>query len=269
MEVPRSGASSLADGRRPAAGAEPAPLLEVSGVEASYGPLQVLFGIDMDVPTGGRVALLGTNGAGKSTLLRVVAGLLPPDAGTVRFKGQDVTGMRPEERVRLGLTLVEGGRATFPSLTVLENLRIGAYPRMSDSALVDERLEEVFALFPALKDRLDQQAGTLSGGEQQMMVLGRALMAGPELLLIDELSLGLEPVVMQAIVAAVEQMVASGRTLLLVEQSLNLALGLADKAFFMEKGEIRFSGPTARLLKRGDLVRSVFFGDDRKRRRRR
>ena len=240
----------------------PQPLLEVKEIDAAYGPLQVLFGVSVTVPAGGRVGLLGTNGAGKSTLLRVVAGLVPAARGTVRFKGEDITSLRPDQRVARGLTLVEGGRATFPSLTLRENLALGDYAHLRDRDRIDAGVAGVVELFPSLRPRLDQAAGTLSGGEQQMMAVGRALMADPELLLVDELSLGLAPVVMQEIVAAVEELVRRGKTLLLVEQSLNVALVLAEHAYFMEKGEIRFSGATADLLDRGDLVRSVFFGRD-------
>jgi ABC-type branched-subunit amino acid transport system ATPase component len=250
-------------GATAAPGAEaggPPPLLEARGIDFSYGPLQVLFGASIEVAPGGTVALLGTNGAGKSTLLRVIAGLLAPAAGAVMHKGDDVTGLRADQRVRRGMTLVEGGRATFPSLTVLENLRMGAYPFLAEGDLVDARLADVLELFPQLRDRLSQAAGTLSGGEQQMMAVGRALMSGADLLLIDELSLGLAPIVMQEIVHVVEELVRRGVTLVLVEQSLNVALGLTERAYFMEKGEVRFSGPTVDLLERGDLVRSVFFG---------
>jgi len=208
------------------------------------------------------VALLGTNGAGKSTLLRAVAGLLTPTAGTIRFDGEDVTALRPDERVARGITLVEGGRATFPSLTVAENLRLGAYPFLRQRQRVDDRIDAVLDLFPQLRDRLQQPAGVCSGGEQQMMAIGRALVPEPRLLMIDELSLGLAPIVMAEIVAAIERIVEAGMTVLIVEQSLNVALSLATKAFFMEKGAVRFAGPTGDLLERSDLVRSVFFGAD-------
>src|SRR4051812_29497211 len=237
-------------------------MLEVDGVDVSFGPLQVLFGVSFSVAAGGRVALLGTNGAGKSTLLRVIAGLVTPTAGTVTLDGEDITAVRADQRVSKGMTLVEGGRATFPSLTVVENLRIGAYPFIRDKARVQDGIDGAFALFPTLGTKQDQAAGTLSGGEQQMLALGRALLANPRLLLVDELSLGLAPVVMAEIVAAMEQLVDRGVTVVLVEQSLNVALALTDQAYFMEKGEVRFSGPTADLLERGDLVRSVFFGSD-------
>jgi branched-chain amino acid transport system ATP-binding protein len=238
------------------------PLLEVVGLECSYGPLQVLFGVSVEVPEGDRVALLGTNGAGKSTLLRAIAGLLEPDAGTIRFAGHDLAGLSPAARVELGMTLVEGGRATFPSLTVAENLRMGAYPFLADRPRVDERMAAVLDVFPQLRGRLDDPAGVCSGGEQQMMAIGRALVAKPRLLIIDELSLGLAPIVMAEILAAIEQVVDAGTAVLLVEQSLNIALSLASRAYFMEKGEVRFAGATSDLLDRGDLVRSVFFGAD-------
>jgi ABC-type branched-subunit amino acid transport system ATPase component len=237
------------------------PLLRLEGVCFSYGPLQVLFDVDLTVPTGGRVGLLGTNGAGKSTLLRVIAGLARPSAGSVRFAGRDVTGLPTEERVGLGMTLLEGGRATFPSLTVAESLRVGAYPYLSDRLRVERSVDDALDLFPALRPRLGQRAGTLSGGEQQMLALAKALLARPRLLMIDELSLGLAPVVLEGIVAALDVLVREGDvSLVLVEQSLNVALGVTDQAYFMEKGAVRFSGPTSDLLDRGDLVRSVFFG---------
>jgi ABC-type branched-subunit amino acid transport system ATPase component len=237
-------------------------ILEVEGVDCSYGPLQVLFDVSIGVDAGATVALLGTNGAGKSTLLKAISGLVAPDRGVIRFRGEDVTKVPPEQRVARGMTLVEGGKATFPTLTVAENIRIGAYPFLRQSARVEERFEEVVNLFPPLRPRLGQAAGTLSGGEQQMMALCRALMPSPELLMVDELSLGLAPVVMQEILGVVERVVEKGTTVLLVEQSLNIALSLAEHAYFMEKGAIRFNGATAELLERGDLVRSVFFGSE-------
>ena len=238
------------------------PLLEVTDLDCSYGPLQVLFDVGLSVPDGGRVALLGTNGAGKSTLLRALAGLLVPDRGRVRFAGQDLAKLRPDDRVALGMTLVEGGRATFPSLTVAENIRLGAYPFLRDRRRVETQMAEVLDVFPQLRLRLDQAAGVCSGGEQQMMAIGRALIARPRLLMIDELSLGLAPIVMSEILAAVDEAVGRGTAILLVEQSLNVALTLTSWAYFMEKGEVRFAGPTDALLERGDLVRSVFFGAD-------
>jgi len=235
-------------------------LLEVRDATFSYGPLQVLFGVSIDVAEGERVALLGTNGAGKSTLLKVVSGTERATSGTVRFDGTDVTRASAEARVGLGLVQVAGGRATFPTLSVEENLRLGAYPFRRDRALVESRLEGAFAAFPRLAERRDQPAGLLSGGEQQMLAVGRALVAGPRLLVVDELSLGLAPVVVGELLRVVDELAERGTTMLLVEQSLNLALSIAERAYFLEKGEVRYHGATTDLLDRGDLVRSVFFG---------
>jgi branched-chain amino acid transport system ATP-binding protein len=236
------------------------PLLEVRDIEFSYGPLQVLFGVSLSVDEGERVALLGTNGAGKSTLLKTVSGLESPRRGRVLFDGEDITKASPEERVRRGIVQVAGGRATFPTLTVDENLRMGAYLFRRDRARVDAAVDHVLDVFPALRPRLRQAAGTLSGGEQQMMAFGRALVSQPRLLLIDELSLGLAPVVIATLLDVIERLAAEGTTMVLVEQSLNVSMSCAERAYFMEKGEIRFEGRTADLLERDDIARSVFFG---------
>jgi branched-chain amino acid transport system ATP-binding protein len=238
------------------------PLLEVEGMDLSYGPLQVLFDVSIEVATGERVGLLGTNGAGKSSLLRGIAGLTPPSRGTVRFDGADVSGLDPDRRFARGLTMIAGGRAIFPSLSVLDNIRLGG-STATDRAAVDLRFEEAIGVFPALRSRLDQAAGTLSGGEQQMVALARAFVAAPRLLMIDELSLGLAPVVMAEIMRMIDELVARGTTLLIVEQSVNVALSITERAYFMERGAIRFAGPTEQLLERTDLVRSVFFGESR------
>lgn len=230
-----------------------APLLEADGITLSYGSLQVLFGATIAVPHQGKVALVGTNGAGKTSFLNVVSGLLPPDGGSIRFDGHDISRLGAEDRARLGITLVPGGRATFPSLTVEENLVAGGYPFLADRRLVAERMDTVLELFPQLRPRLAQRGSTLSGGEQQMVALGRALVAGPRLLLVDELSLGLAPVVLRAIVPAVAEMVAGGTALLLVEQSLPVALELGDEVHVMEKGHVRRAGAAADLAGRTDL----------------
>lgn len=235
-------------------------LLAADDITFSYGPLRVLFGVSVSVAEGESVALLGTNGAGKSTFLRVVAGLERPASGRVEFDGEDITHWSPAARVARGLVLVAGGKATFPTLTVRENLRIGAYGFRRNRALVDSRVEEALTPFPALRDLLDRQAGMLSGGEQQMMAMARALVARPRLLLIDELSLGLAPVVMAGLLRVVDELAAAGTTMLIVEQSLNVAMGISDRAYFMEKGEIRFDGATDALAARDDIARSVFFG---------
>jgi branched-chain amino acid transport system ATP-binding protein len=238
-------------------------LLEVRDLAVSYGHLQVLFGVDIDVPSAGTVALLGTNGAGKSTLLRSIAGLIAKQAGTVTFAGDDVTSARPDTLAARGLVLVEGGRAIFGSLTVDDNIRLGAYPVIRNGSEVGRRLESAYDAFPALQRKRQQRAATLSGGEQQMVGLARAIAADPKLLVIDELSLGLAPVVLGELVAVVARLRESGVAVLLVEQSLNVAISVADTAYFLEKGEVRFSGPTADLVDRGDLVRSVFFGSEK------
>jgi branched-chain amino acid transport system ATP-binding protein len=177
------------------------------------------------------------------------------------FDGVDITRLSAEARVGLGIVQVAGGKATFPSLTVLENLRLGAYRYLDRRSLVESRLAEAFDRFPVLRLRLRQPAGSLSGGEQQALAIARALVTGPRLLVIDELSLGLAPVVVGELLQALEQLNADGVTTLVVEQSLNVALAIADTAYFMEKGEMRYTGPIAELFERGDLARSVFLGD--------
>jgi ABC-type branched-subunit amino acid transport system ATPase component len=240
------------------------PLLSVRGVSYAYGHLQVLFDVSIEVPDHGRVCLLGTNGAGKSTLLNVISGLARPTHGTVLFRGTDITSLRPDERVQAGIGHIAGGRAIFPTGTVYENLKIGTYTFRREPALVKERIEEAIDLFPVLGQRLEQRAGTLSGGEQQMVALARAFITGPTLLLADELSLGLAPIIVQQVAAAiVDEIAKRGTTLLLVEQSLSVAFGMTDTAYFMERGEIRFSGSTEELASRQDLLRSVFLGADR------
>lgn len=229
-------------------------LLDVEGIELSYGSLRVLFGASIVVPHGGRVALVGTNGAGKTSFLNVIAGLLAPQRGCVRFDGRDITRLSAEDRVRLGITLVAGGRAIFRTLTVEENLRAGGYPFLTDRPRVSARVDEVLDLLPQLRTRLAQRGGTLSGGEQQMVALGRAFVAGPRLLLVDELSLGLAPVVLRAIVPAVIEMIARGTGLLLVEQSLPVALELSDEIHVLEKGCTRRAGSAADLADHTDLA---------------
>jgi ABC-type branched-subunit amino acid transport system ATPase component len=236
------------------------PLLEVEGISFSYGRLQVLFDVSVSVPKDGRVALLGTNGAGKSTLLQVVSGLGRPSQGVVRFDGVDITRLSPHERVALGIVQVAGGSATFASLSVLENLRLGAYTYRRDEARTTRRVDEALDRFPPLRARLRQPAGQLSGGEQQMLAIARALVAEPRLLLIDELSLGLAPAVVGQLIQVVESLSEEGISLVVVEQSLNVAMAIAETAYFMEKGQVRYHGPIAELHERGDLARSVFLG---------
>jgi ABC-type branched-subunit amino acid transport system ATPase component len=235
--------------------------LEVTGVDFSYGQLQVLFDVDIHVDEGERVALLGTNGAGKSTLLHAISGLGPTDRGIIRFHGRDITKLGADERTNLGLVQIAGGRAIFPTLTVLENIRLGGY-RLRNAARVDRTMAEALDVFPQLESKLSQPAGLLSGGEQQMVALARALVAEPRLLIIDELSLGLAPIVIAEIMKMIDRFTAMGTSMLIVEQSLNLSLVIAERAYFMERGSIRFEGAAKELAERDDLVRSVFFGSE-------
>jgi ABC-type branched-subunit amino acid transport system ATPase component len=254
-------ASSEADNRvrqREPSRADDGALLDLRGIDFSYGKVQVLFGIDLSVRRGDTVALLGTNGAGKSTLLRVISGLAAPQRGTVRFDGRDITATRAEQRARLGIVQLTGGRATFPPLTVADNLRAGAY--RYDHAEADARVARALELFPVLRDRLKVRAAQLSGGQQQILALAIALMHDPRILLIDEMSLGLAPVVVQQVVEVVAGLKERGTTMIIVEQSLNVALSIADRAVVMEKGEIRVDGTSADLTAHGDLVRAVFLG---------
>jgi ABC-type branched-subunit amino acid transport system ATPase component len=235
-------------------------VLRVQDIDFSYGHLQVLFGISMDVYRGEALALVGTNGAGKSTLLRVIAGLEKPTAGSVTFDSRDITGARAERLPSDGLVLIPGGRAIFTDMTVAENLEMQSLSIRKQGALVRERRERVLTTFPRLAERLGQHAGTLSGGEQQQLALAKALMLDHQLLCIDELCLGLAPVVISELLEIVSQLNADGITLLLVEQSLNIAAQLCGRAIFLEKGEVRFAGECAELLEQDDIARAVFFG---------
>jgi ABC-type branched-subunit amino acid transport system ATPase component len=235
-------------------------LLSVQAVDFSYGRLQVLFGVSLDVQRGEALALLGTNGAGKSTLLRVIAGLERADAGTITFGERDITGAAAEDLVTTGLVLVPGGRSVFADMTVEENLQIQALGIRKHPALVRERRARVLDTFPGLTARLSQPAGRLSGGEQQQLALAKALLLEPELLCIDELSLGLAPLVVAELLEIVRRLHDSGVTLIVVEQSLNIAAQICERAVFLEKGQVRFEGRTADLLEQDDIARAVFFG---------
>ena len=233
-------------------------ILECKGIDVSYGPVQILFGVDLEVKRGEVVALLGTNGAGKSTLLKAICGLKAPKAGTVTFAGEDITGMSADLVTHKGAALMPGGKGIFPTLTVAENLRLASWLIRDDPQRVKEAKREVLDLFPILEERSGQLAGDLSGGEQQMLALGGALMTSPELLMIDELSLGLAPTIVARLLEVVDEIHRRGTTIIVVEQSVNVALNLAERAVFMEKGEFRFTGPTRELLDRPDILRSVF-----------
>lgn len=237
-----------------------AKLLVCRGVEATYGGTQVLFGIDLDVEEGEILALLGTNGAGKSTLLRCIAGVHHASNGAIMLDGRGTTHEPAHVIASHGVAIMPGGEATFPALTVEENLRAAAWLYRGDQRGVQELTEKVLQFFPILRDRWEQAAGNLSGGEQQMVGLGQAFLMRPRLLMIDELSLGLAPRVIEQMLAILKAIREQGTTIILVEQSVNLALTIADRAVFMEKGEVRFDGETEELLLRRDLIRSVFIG---------
>lgn len=234
------------------------PLLSCRGVDVSYGSVQVLFGVDLDVHDGEILALLGTNGAGKSTVLKAAAGLIEPTQGRISFAGEDITGEEADRVTGRGLSLMPGGRSIFPTLTVAENMRLAGWLLRKDKAAVEAARDKSLELFPVLRERWNTMAGNLSGGEQQMLALAQAFSYRPRLLMIDELSLGLAPTIVDQLLGVVRQIHAAGTTIVLVEQSVNLALTAADRAIFMEKGEVRFSGPAGELLERPDLLRSVF-----------
>lgn len=242
-----------------AAGPKP-PLLACRGVDFSYGRLQVLFGVDFTVRDGEMLALLGVNGAGKSSLLKVISGVELPGAGSVRLSGTDITYLDAERRVRLGITQVPGGRAVFGPLTVADNLRGLGFTLGRDRRRLGAAIDECFAMFPVLAERRDQPAATLSGGEQQMLALSKAFILKPRLLLIDELSLGLAPRVVDQLLDMVRAINAAGTAVVLVEQSISVALSVVDHAYFMERGQVRFNGPARDLLGRDDLLRAVFLG---------
>jgi ABC-type branched-subunit amino acid transport system ATPase component/predicted MFS family arabinose efflux permease len=242
---------------------EDVPLLQLANIDFSYGPVQVLFGVDFEVRKGETLALLGTNGAGKSTVLRVISGLAVPERGVVRLNGQNITYVSPEQRAKyLSIMQLPGGHGVFGGLTVEQNLAVSARLNAESRAHVQRRVAHVFELFPELDDHRRTPATSLSGGQQQMVALARVLIHEPELLMIDELSLGLAPLVVQRLLEVVEQLKARGQTMIIVEQSLNVAMAIADRAIFLEKGEVRFEGATEGLLERGDLARAVFFGSE-------
>jgi ABC-type branched-subunit amino acid transport system ATPase component len=242
-------------------GQEP-PVLQAVNVDFSYGSVQVLFDVNFEIYRGECVALLGTNGAGKSTVLRVVSGLEVPDRGVVRLNGRNITYVAPEQRVRLGIVSLPGGKGVFPSLTVGQNLAVSAWLGGGGNADVEKRINGVLTLFPELDGRRKQPARSLSGGQQQMLALARVLIHQPEVLLIDELSLGLAPVVVQRMLELVDELKARGQTMVIVEQSLNVALEISDRAIFLEKGQVKFEGQASDLLARDDLARAVFFGTE-------
>ena len=248
------------EGKRRQAGGD-IPALQVHNLDFFYGTNQVLFDVNLEIEEGEMVALLGTNGAGKSTLLRAVSGLSHPHRGVIRLFGMNSTYLEPEQIIDQGVALLVGGKMTFPGLSVRDNLRIGGHTLRSDRAQAAQGARRGARRLPrAGRARLDQPAGTLSGGEQQMLALSRVMMTRPRLLMIDELALGLAPMTVERLMGMVRRINESGTTVILVEQSLNRALSLAERCFFMERGEIRFDGPTAELMARDDLLRPVFLG---------
>lgn len=232
-------------------------LLEIRGLRGGYGQVEVLRGVDLTVQTGETVALLGSNGAGKSTLNNVICGIYPAWSGRVHFDGQDLSGAHYRDVVKAGLIQVPEGRKVFPNLTVLENLELGSFTRARERRAAN--LDKVFTIFPRLKERLKQLAGTMSGGEQQMLAIGRGLMAEPRLLILDEPSLGLSPLLVEEMFSLISQLRSSGLAVLLVEQNVGQSLEIADRAYVLENGSVRFSGLPAELLG-SDTLRAAYLG---------
>jgi ABC-type branched-subunit amino acid transport system ATPase component len=234
-------------------------LLKAEGVVAGYGKLEILHGITLEVRSGEIVSVIGPNGAGKSTAFKSIVGLLHPRSGRVLFDGGEITGFRPDQVLRMGLAYVPQGRIVFPQMTVLENLEMGGYIE-TDRARLRQAIERVYALFPILGDRRKQKAGTMSGGEQQMVAIGRALMTAPKLILLDEPSLGLSPRLVTLIFDKLQEMKRAGYTLMVVEQNAAKALSVADRGYVLELGENRFEGSGQALLSDPDVKRLYLGG---------
>jgi ABC-type branched-subunit amino acid transport system ATPase component/MFS family permease len=250
----------MAEFERRQADPEHVPVLQVNNIDFSYGQVQVLFDVGFEVRKGEVLALLGTNGAGKSTVLRAIAGLGTPARGVVRLNGETITFVSPEKRGQMGIRLLPGGKGVFPQMTVRENLEMAAFVYRRDGTDQERRIARVLELFADLAGRQDQTAGSLSGGQQQMLALAATLLHEPDVLLIDELSLGLSPIMVEELLKVVERLKSEGTTIVIIEQSLNVALAMADRAVFLEKGEVRFEGDAQELLERDDLARAVFLG---------
>ena len=232
-------------------------MLEVEGLASRYGRIPALKGVDIHVGQGELVALVGANGAGKTTLLRALSGVQPVSAGRVRFEGEDITNAAPEKRVRLGIVQVPEGRQVFAPLSVEDNLRLGAYLRSNSQAA--QTFERVYAMFPVLKDKRREAAGMLSGGQQQMLAIGRALMAEPRLLLLDEPSMGLAPRLVEEIFACVCALKEASTTIFLVDQNARAALAVADRAYVLETGRVVLAGSGAELIE-NELVKEAYLG---------
>ena len=229
-------------------------MLEISGIDVVRGETQVLWGVSLEVHLGERVAILGSNGAGKSTLLAAVTGLLPLRRGDIRLRGESLKGKKAHQITQLGVAMVPEGRRVYRDMTVLENLEMGAYPKRGRNQL-GQTMEHVLRIFPILGQRRDQRAGTLSGGEQQMLAIGRALMSRPELLLIDELSLGLAPLITKEIYRALDSL-AEETTILMVEQNVEQALNHSQRAYILESGRMTRNGPSPELMEDADIRRA-------------
>lgn len=235
------------------------PILSIQNLQVNYGGIEAVKGISFDVPEGEIVTLIGANGAGKSSTLRAISGLVKPKSGKILFKGEDITGKNPTEIVSKGITLVPEGRRIFADLTVKENLRVGAYLRKDD---ISEDMEWVFNLFPRLREREWQAGGTLSGGEQQMLAVGRALLSRPQLMMMDEPSLGLAPLIIKDIFNIIQEINSRGMTILLIEQNANMALKVAHQAYVLETGKITMSGTGQELLENPD-IKAAYLGKKR------
>ena len=233
-------------------------MLKVDNINVFYGAIHALKGISLEVPEGEIVTLIGANGAGKSTTLRTISGLLRPKTGQIIFEGKNIAGLQAQDIVKQGICQVPEGRRIFANMSVLENLELGAYTR-SDSKGIEEDMSGVFKRFPRLSERKSQVAGTLSGGEQQMLAIGRALMSRPRLLLLDEPSMGLAPLLVKEIFAIIKEINANGTTILLVEQNAHMALSVAQKAYVLETGRITLAG-TAKELSESEAVRKAYLG---------
>lgn len=235
-------------------------VLQVENLQVRYGGIEAVRGISFDVKAGEIVTLIGANGAGKSSTLRAISGLVKPGSGSIIFEGEDISGRNPTDIVSKGLMMVPEGRKIFPNLSVLENLKIGAYLRQDE---LEEDIERVYGYFPRLRERSWQAGGTLSGGEQQMLAVGRALMGRPKLLMMDEPSLGLAPIVVQGIFEIIKQINSAGTTVLLIEQNANMALHVAHRAYVIENGKIAMEGTGADLLN-DEKVRAAYLGSTNK-----
>ena len=236
-----------------------ATLLKVKGLKVAYGGIQAVKGVDFEVREGELVSLIGSNGAGKTTTMKAITGILPINDGDIEYLGRSIRGQGPWDLVKQGLAMVPEGRGVFARMTIAENLQMGAYIR-NDKAQIQSDIDKVFSIFPRLQERKDQLAGTLSGGEQQMLAMGRALMSRPKVLLLDEPSMGLSPIMVDKIFEVVADVHSRGTTILLVEQNASRALALADRGYVMDSGEVTMTGPAKDLLE-DPKVRAAYLGE--------